>query len=68
MSARLLYRRMDLLNIAALSALAILVARPSEITDASFLLSFSAVGIIGALAVPWISNIERALPARALIT
>jgi competence protein ComEC len=55
LSARLLYRRMDLLNVAALSALGILVARPSEISDASFLLSFSAVGIIGALAVPWMA-------------
>jgi competence protein ComEC len=54
--ARVLYRRMDLLNMAALSALAILIARPAEITDASFLLSFSAVGIIGALAVPWIEH------------
>ncbi len=56
LSARLLFRRMDLLNIAALAALGILVARPSEITDASFLLSFSAVATIGALAVPWIAN------------
>jgi competence protein ComEC len=54
--ARLLFRRMDLLNIAALSALAILVVCPSEITDASFLLSFSAVATIGAIAVPWIAN------------
>src|SRR6202171_5757608 len=53
MSARLMYRRMDLLNVAALSALVILAVRPSEIRDASFLLSFSAVGIIGALAAPW---------------
>jgi competence protein ComEC len=56
LSARLLYRRMDLLNIAALSALGILAARPSEIRDASFLLSFSAVSIIGALAAPWIAH------------
>jgi len=56
LSARLLYRRMDLLNVAALSALGILAVRPSGITDASFLLSFSAVGIIGALAVPWIAH------------
>jgi competence protein ComEC len=56
LSARLLYRRMDLLNVAALAALAILAVRPSEISDASFLLSFSAVGIIGALAVPWIAH------------
>jgi competence protein ComEC len=54
--ARLLYRRMDLLNMASLSALVILIAMPSEITDASFLLSFSAVSIIGALAVPWIEH------------
>jgi competence protein ComEC len=56
LSGRLLYRRMDLLNVAALSALAILAVRPSEINDASFLLSFSAAGIIGALAVPWIAH------------
>src|SRR4029077_19277288 len=54
--ARLLFRRMDLLNIAALAALAILIARPSEISDASFLLSVSAVSTIGALAVPWIAR------------
>jgi competence protein ComEC len=54
--AQLLYRRMDLLNVAALAALGILAARPSEITDASFLLSFSSVGIIGALAVPWLED------------
>jgi competence protein ComEC len=56
LSARLLYRRMDLLNVAGLSALGIFAARPSEIGDASFLLSFSAVGIIGALAVPWMAH------------
>ena len=56
LSARLLYRRMDLLNVAALAALGILAVRPSEIRDASFLLSFSAVSIIGALAVPWIAR------------
>jgi len=56
LGARLLYRRMDLLNVAALAALAILAVRPSEIFDASFLLSFSAVGAIGAVAVPWIAR------------
>jgi competence protein ComEC len=54
--ARLLYRRIDLLNMAALSAVVILIARPSETADASFLLSFSAISIIGALAVPWIKQ------------
>ena len=56
LSAKLLYRRMDIVNVAAISALAILAARPSEITDASFLLSFSAVATIGAIAVPLISR------------
>ena len=63
--ARLLYRRMDLLNVAAISALVILVARPSEISDPSFLLSFAAVGTIGAVAVPcinrWSEPYRRAL-------
>jgi len=54
--ARLLYRRMDLLNVAAISALVILVARPSEISDPSFLLSFAAVATIGAVAVPWMDR------------
>jgi competence protein ComEC len=49
---QLLYRRMDLLNVASVAALVILAARPSEITDASFLLSFSAIAAIGAIAVP----------------
>jgi competence protein ComEC len=56
LSAKLLYRRMDLLNVAAISALVILAARPSEISDASFLLSFAAVAMIGAIAVPTIAR------------
>src|ERR1700688_1613421 len=56
LSAKLIYRRMDLINVAAISALGILAARPSEITDASFLLSFSAVATIGAIAVPCIAR------------
>jgi competence protein ComEC len=56
LSAKLVFRRMDLLNVAAISALVILAARPSEITDASFLLSFSAVATIGAVAVPLIAR------------
>lgn len=63
--AQFLYRRMDLLNVAALAALLILVARPSEITDPSFVLSFTAVAAIGAIAVPgiarWIDPRRRAL-------
>jgi competence protein ComEC len=56
LSAQLLYRRMDLINVAAISGLVILAGRPSEITDASFLLSFSAVATIGAIAVPCIAR------------
>jgi competence protein ComEC len=63
--AQLLYRRMDLLNVAALAALTILLSRPSEIFDPSFLLSFTAVAAIGAIAVPcmalWIDPRRRAL-------
>ncbi|MGH9681378.1 MAG: DNA internalization-related competence protein ComEC/Rec2, partial [Candidatus Acidiferrales bacterium] len=54
--AQLFYRRMDLLNMASLSALLILVVRPSEIADSSFLLSYSAIAIIGALAIPWLGQ------------
>ncbi len=53
LASRLVYRRMDILNVAALAALGILVARPAELTDPSFVLSFAAVATIGALAVPW---------------
>ena len=53
--AELAYRRMDLLNVACVSALVILAVRPSELTDASFLLSFSAIAAIGAVAVPCIA-------------
>jgi hypothetical protein len=42
--------------VAAISALLILAARPSEITDAGFLLSFSAVATIGAIAIPLIAR------------
>jgi competence protein ComEC len=54
--AKLLYRRVDLLNLAAIAALAILSARPSEMGDSSFLLSFCAVATIGAIAVPWLAR------------
>ncbi len=56
LSAKLIYRRMDLLNVAALSAFVILAARPSEITDASFLLSFCTIFTIGAIAIPCIAR------------
>ncbi len=48
------YRRLDLINSAALAALAILIASPLAIRDSSFQLSFVAIGCIAGLAIPWI--------------
>lgn len=56
LSAKLIYRGMYLLNVAAISALAILAVRPSEIADPSFLMSFTAVATIGAIAIPVIAH------------
>jgi competence protein ComEC len=53
---RLLFRRTHLLNAIGLAALLILLARPSELTDASFLLSFLAVGVIAGVAAPWLES------------
>ena len=47
------FRRLDLLNSAALAALILLVARPLELRDSSFQLSFLAIGCIAGLGVPW---------------
>jgi competence protein ComEC len=51
-----LFRRTHVLNALGLAALIIMVARPSEITDASFLLSFVAVATIGGIAAPWLER------------
>ncbi len=53
---RLLFRRTHLLNAVGLAALLILLVRPSELTDASFLLSFLAVGVIAGIAAPWLES------------
>jgi competence protein ComEC len=53
---RLLFRRLDLLNSAALAALLILLARPLELFDASFQFSFLAMACIGGIAVPWLER------------
>jgi competence protein ComEC len=53
---RLLFRRTHLLNAVGLAALLVLLARPSELTDASFLLSFLAVGVIAGIAAPWLES------------
>ena len=54
LASRVWFRRVPLIHVVALAALAILAYRPSELTDASFLLSFLAAGSIAALALPWI--------------
>jgi competence protein ComEC len=50
--ARTLFRRVALLNAVSLAAVVILLFRPSEITQASFQLSFLAAGIIAGIAEP----------------
>ncbi|HXN71119.1 MAG TPA: DNA internalization-related competence protein ComEC/Rec2 [Candidatus Acidoferrales bacterium] len=54
--ARPLFRRVDLLNTISLAALAILLWKPSSLTDSSFQLSFLAAGVIAALALPWMER------------
>ncbi len=59
------YRRLDLLNSAALAALAVLIAHPLAIRDSSFQLTFVAIGCIAGLALPWLSSTVQPY-ARAL--
>jgi competence protein ComEC len=54
--ARMLYRRVSLLNAVSLAAIAILLFRPSEIAQVSFQLSFLAAGIIAAIAQPFLEK------------
>ncbi len=54
--ARILYRRVSLLNAVSLAAVAILLFRPSEIAEVSFQLSFLAAGIIAAIAEPFLEK------------
>lgn len=57
--ARPLFRRIDLLNTIALAALALLIWKPSNLTDPSFQLSFLAVGVIAGLGLPWIDRTSQ---------
>lgn len=59
------FRRLDLVNSAAVAALLLLIARPLELRDSSFQLSFLAIGCIAGVAVPYL---ERSVEpyARAL--
>jgi competence protein ComEC len=59
------FRRLDLLNSAALAALVLLVARPLALRDSSFQLTFVAIGCIAGLALPWLEKTVQPY-ARAL--
>ncbi len=50
------YRRVDLLNSAAVAALILLVTNPANLADSSFQLSFVAIFSISALAAPWVER------------
>lgn len=50
------YRRLELLNSAALAALILLVAKPEAVVDTSFQLSFLAIGCIAGIALPWMDG------------
>ena len=50
------YRRLDLLNSAAIAALLLMIARPLAVRDSSFQLTFAAIGCIAGLALPWLAR------------
>jgi competence protein ComEC len=50
------FRRLDLLNSAAVAALILLVARPLLVADGSFQLTFVAIGCIAGIAAPWLEK------------
>jgi competence protein ComEC len=50
------FRRLELLNSAAVAALALLIAKPLALRDSSFQLTFVAIGCIAGLAVPWLDR------------
>src|SRR5712691_3140436 len=50
------YRRLDLLNSAAIAALVLLIARPLAVRDSSFQLTFLAIASIAGLALPWLER------------
>ena len=52
----LFFRRLELLNSAAIAALLLVIARPLELRDSSFQLSFLSIGCIAGIAVPCIDR------------
>jgi competence protein ComEC len=59
------FRRLELLNSAAVAALVLLIAKPLALRDSSFQLTFVAIGCIAGLAVPWLEKTAQ-LYVRAL--
>ena len=57
----LFFRRLELLSSAAVAALALLLADPKELLDASFQLSFLAIGCIAAIGLPWMESCTQPL-------
>lgn len=52
----LFFRRLDLLNSAAVAALILMIAKPLAVRDSSFQLTFLAIGCIAGLAAPWLAK------------
>lgn len=52
----LFYRKLEVLNSAAIAALVLLVAQPLALRDSSFQLTFLAIGCIAGLAAPWLER------------
>jgi len=63
MIARLLYREARILNVLAAVAIGFLLLDPDQMFDASFQLSFLAVGFIGAFVVPLVEKTSGPLAA-----
>jgi competence protein ComEC len=59
------YRRLELLNSAAIAALILLVTKPQSLAESSFQLTFVAIGCIAGLAVPWLEKTVQ-IYARAM--
>lgn len=66
--ARLMFRRTALLNSVGVAALTILIARPAELGDPSFQLSFLAALSIAGLAAPFSSTLRSIIAAPSTIS
>ena len=56
LAARLFFRRVSLLNSVSFAAIVLLLAKPSELGDSSFQLSFLAAAVIAVVGLPWIGR------------